>query len=105
MKCYILSRDAKGNLQLLCQALLKGVLVEQLRTGPFETGQHGEKTLALARAILTHYFNNPTDPVALAEIKRRTLPFLDAFLLHATIPPDGKLEITGDVIDRFFSLQ
>jgi len=105
VKCYIISKDAAGKITLLAQALVKGQLQEQTFTGPFDTGNASLSTKALSFTILCHYFGAaPGDPAAQAEAQRQTVPFMDAFLLTHQMLLNSRYEISGDVVDRFFSL-
>lgn len=101
MKCYIIIRVRDGIL-FTCESLDKRGQVVRYKASGFEIGCSSNKALALATAILSHYYGN--DPTAQAEAQRKTKPFLEAFLLHHNLPLNGKLEISSDVIDRFFAL-
>lgn len=108
MRLYTIIRQPSGTLQLTCEAevILKdqrgrstGTKIEtQTPSGPFDIGNASEETQALAAAVMSHYYGG--DP----EAKRKEKQFLEAFLIHANIPPNGKLEIYSNVIDRWASL-
>lgn len=122
MKCYIISRSLQGVLTVLCQSLDKNGKLIEVRPSAldarkkvsFDTGNASKETHALALAIMNHYYQplynfavlNPgvPDAGAAAEAARKAGAFQEAFLLHANIPAGGQLEISSDVIDRFFSL-
>lgn len=105
MKCYLIFRDAKGKVTLLCQAIVKGKLVETWPAGPFSVGDTSPETQALALAITSHYYDaSVNDPVALAEAQRRAPKFMNAFLVSENVRPGGRLEIPSSVMDRFFSM-
>ena len=105
MKNYLLDRTHDG-LQLTAESLLKGQVVRTVPPGPFDCGNASKETLALAQAIADHYFGaSPADLGATAEANRQAPRILEAFLIHARIPLGGRLELSGDVLDRFFSLQ
>ncbi len=109
MKLYTVTRTARG---IQCQVndnaagpKHNGNVVVAL-AGKFSTGDASKETQALAAAIMEHYFDaSPSDPGAAAEAQRKTKAFLDGFLLHHKLPAGGRLVISSDVIDRFFSLQ
>jgi len=105
LKLYTISRLSGGTLQLLCEAQTKNGVVRESRVGSFDIGNSSEGTKALALAIMNHYYGaGPSDPGATAEAQRKAGPFLEAFLAHQQMPLGAKLEISSDVIDRFFSL-
>jgi hypothetical protein len=104
VKTYTIQRTRDG-LLLTCEELKKGKVIKAVPSGPFDIGNASEKTKALASAVMSHYMGvTPQDFGAIAEAKRRTKPFLDAFLLHHKLPLNGRIVISSDVIDRFFSL-
>ena len=104
MKNYLLEH-ARDGIRLTAEALVKGQVVRTLPPGPFDTGNASKETLALAQAIANHYFGaSPADLGATAEANRQAPRILEAFLIHARIPLGGRLEISGDVLTRFFSL-
>lgn len=104
MKCYIIQRVRDGIL-LTCESLdKKGQVVRYVASG-FEIGCLSKKSLALANAIMLHYYDAVESNLpGKMEANRQAQPFLDAFLLHHSLPLNGKLEIPGEVIDRFFAL-
>lgn len=117
MKNYTIQRLPKGPIHLLEEAVvpntdprgrrIPGTHVEQSTpVGSFDVGNASDGTKALATEILKHYYAaKPDDAPAMAEVGRRVLPFLEAFLQHHKMKPGSRLEISSDVIDRFFSLQ
>jgi hypothetical protein len=108
VKLYTITRTRNG---VTCQAndnaagpKHNGNVTQQL-AGKFSIGDASQATKALASAIMVHYMGaTPQDPGATAEAQRRTKPFLDAYLLHHKLPLNGRLVISSDVMDRFFSL-
>ena len=108
MKQYTISRDLHGNLSLLCEAEIPE-LRNGKKTGRLLVLNHAESAKEVsdfAPSIMCHYYGaSPTDPGATAEAKRKTIPFMEGFLLSANIPPGGKLEISSEVIDKFMELQ
>ena len=102
MKNYIIQRTKDG-LLLICESLNKKGQVEKfVPSGPFEIGDASRESLALAAAIMTHYFGS--DAPAQAEVRRKTLPFLNGFLGHHKMALGATYEISSDVIDRWASL-
>ena len=106
MKCYVITVDAAGRVRLLCQSLdKKGKLVETRPDGAFDIGSLKPGTRALAICIMLHYMGASTaDPGATLEAEARAERFQHAFLSHAKMKLGATLEITSDVIDRFFAL-
>lgn len=102
MKNYIIQQLRQG-LLLTCEALVKGRVQKQVSLDSYDIGNSSKGTKALALAILLHYYG--ADAGGQAEAQRRAQSFMDAFLIHHQMPLNAKLEISSDVIDRFFSLQ
>lgn len=105
MKNYIVTRTKDGIL-LTCESLdKKGQVVRTVPSGPFDSGNASKQSKALALAIAMHYMGaTPEDLAATAEAQRRAPQILDAFLLHHNLPLNAHLEISSDVLDRFFAL-
>jgi hypothetical protein len=104
MKNYIVKRTKDGIL-LNCEALVKGLVVHTVPSGPFEIGDPSGESLALARAIADHYYGASLQDAAAARMATQQAPrILDAFLIHHHLPLGGQLEISSDVLDHFFSL-
>lgn len=101
---YTITRQKDG-LHLLCEAETRKGIVSESPAGKFDSGNASKETKALALAIATHYFGaSPSDLPATAEAQRRAEPLMYAFLSHHKLPVGAKLELSSEVIDRFFSL-
>jgi hypothetical protein len=116
VKLYTLIRIPSGPLELRAQAEVidkdkKGRSIgshieTHITSVGYDTGAMTAGTLNLAAAIMMHYYGaTDEDPGAMAEAQRQIKRFLEAFLLHQTIKPGARLEISSDVLDRFFNLQ
>lgn len=115
-KLYTITRVPQGALHLLAEAVvpntdargrrIPGTHVEQSTpVGSFDIGNASDGTKALATEILKHYYAAKLDDApAMAEVGRKVLPFLEAFLEHHKMKPGSRLEISSDVIDLFFYL-
>lgn len=109
MKNYLITRRPDGTLHLLAQEQTKKGIVNTEMPGnasfdvKFDIGNFSKESEALAFAIMLHYYGaSATDIAALAEAKRKTGPFLSAFLAHHQMPnPGAQYEISSDVIDRW----
>jgi hypothetical protein len=116
MKLYTLTRSPSGPLELRAEAQVIdkdkksrsiGSHIETHVTSEgYDTGNSSPQSLALALAIMRHYYGaSIDDPGAEAEAKRKAAPFGYAFLFHHALKPGARLEISSDVLDRFFDLQ
>jgi hypothetical protein len=104
MKLYTITAD-KSSIHLLCEAETKKGIERENPLGPFSIGDNSKETWALAAAIMQHYFGaSPNDPVAIAEAEKRTIPFMEAFLLHHQMDNGAKFEISSDVIDKWIAI-
>jgi hypothetical protein len=108
VKTYIVTRTRAG---VQCQANDNAAgpkhngNVTGMLAGKFSIGDASKETQVLAAAIMAHYYDaKPSDPGATAQAQRQTKAFMDAYLLHHRLPLNGRLVISSDVIDRFFSL-
>jgi hypothetical protein len=114
-KEYTITRIPGGALQLRAEALVYEKDAKGRNTGAShvetevtsigcDIGNASKETKHLAERMMEHYYGAANDPGAAAEVQRKVKPFLDAFLLHHELKPGGRLVISSDVLDRFFSL-
>jgi hypothetical protein len=113
VKNYIITRTATGALELVAEAEVidkdskgrsVGTHIDTAiapSTAGFDIGNDSMGTFKLATFIMQHYMGAGGQD----EAARRTKPFMEAFLIHHQLPPGARLEISSDVLDRFFSLQ
>ena len=106
MKNYLIQRTRSGVL-LTAESLVKGKVVRTVPNGPFSIGDKSKESLALAAAVMEHYYGVPQSGLpGKMEAARQAKPFFDAFLAHhKLLALNSKLEISSDVIDRFMSLR
>lgn len=71
----------------------------------YDIGAATDGTKKLAATIMAHYYDvTPTDPGAAAEAERKTVSFMEAFLLPHAMKPGARYQISSEVLDHFFAL-
>lgn len=115
MKLYQIARARDGNVQLTAQAEVIdkdsrgrsiGAHIEtEITSKGYALGDDSPECHALALTIMNHYYDaSLADAGATAEAARKAPLFHGAFLLNATVPVGGFLEISSTVLDKWTSL-
>lgn len=104
MKSYLIQVDRKGTISVIAEDNQAGEKHNQYVKGPLTIGTEEPIALALARAIMEHYYGaSKADPSAQAEADRYAGSFMNAFLLTHKMKPSSRYEISGEIIDNWIA--
>lgn len=108
MKVYALQTDRLGTLSVTVETntagkkhneYLKYALQFAVGKLGFDIGNSSDEAKNLALSLMSDYYEGAPE-----EAERKADAFLGAFLVHHTMPPGSKLEISSETLDRWVFL-